>query len=236
MPLRILVYQHMSRDTPGLLGEAFQRRGAALDINCLYQAEPVRDPAGYDALLIMGGDMNVYQEEQYPWLAPETAFIRQAALRDQPTLGVCLGGQLLARALGAIVRLGGAPEIGLAEIVLNAAGQADPLFAGLGRLEITEWHDDTFDIPAGAVALASSAGCANQAFRYGARTYGLQFHPEVTPGLLEEWIAAAPYLPLDDQRALRAYFASRYAALQVQADGLVENFLRLSFGPGASPH
>ena len=226
MTTRILIYQHMDRDRPGLIGEALQRRGLSIDINCPYLGEAVRDPSEYDALVVMGGDMNVYQEEQFPWLADETRFIRQAALDGQAILGVCLGGQLLARALDAIVRLGGAPELGLAEIVLNAAGRADPLFEGLSSPESIVWHDDTFDISAGAVALASSEGCANQAFRYGERAYGLQFHPEVTPALLEEWIAAAPYLAVDDQRALRAHFASRYAALQTQTDCLVENFLR----------
>jgi len=223
---RILVYQHMDRDRLGLIGEALLRRGVAIDINCPYLGEGVRDPSEYDALVVMGGDMNVYQEEQFPWLAVETRFIRQAALDGQAILGVCLGGQLLARALGAIVRLGGAPELGLAEIDLTEAGRVDPLFEGLASLESTVWHDDTFDIPAGAVALASSEGCANQAFRYGERAYGLQFHPEVTPALLEEWIAAAPYLAVDDQRALRAHFASRYPALRAQTDCLVDNFLR----------
>ena len=98
------------------------------------------------------------------------------------------------------------------------------------------WHDDTFDIPAGAVVLASSAGCANQAFRYGERAYGLQFHPEVTPAILEDWIAAAPYLAVDDQRALRAHFENRYAALQTQADCLVENFLRPPLGRRRHSH
>jgi GMP synthase (glutamine-hydrolysing) len=223
---RVLVYQHMASDGPGLIGEALLRHDVALDICHVYQDEAVRDPSEYDALVVMGGDMNVYQEEQYAWLAVETRLIRQAALDGQAMLGVCLGGQMLARALGAIVRLGGAPEIGLAEIVLTDEGRADPLFAGLPSVEATVWHDDTFDVPAGAVALASSAGCANQAFRYGQRAYGLQFHPEVTPAILEDWIAQAPYLAVDDQRALRAHFESRYQALQAQTDCLVENFLR----------
>ena len=138
---------------------------------------------------------------------------------------------MLAKALGAIVRLGGAPEIGVADITLNDAGMADVLFAGLPAVEGVVWHDDIFDIPSGALALASSAGCANQAFRYGQRAYGLQFHPEVTPALLDDWIDAAPYLGPEDRRALRAHFASRYETLREQMDCLMENFLRLI--PGA---
>src|SRR5205823_3584332 len=98
---RILIYQHMASDSPGLIGKALLRKGVATQINYLYQGEAVRDPSGYDALIVMGGEMNVYQEEQFPWLAVETRFVRQAALGGQAILGICLGGQLLARALGA---------------------------------------------------------------------------------------------------------------------------------------
>jgi GMP synthase (glutamine-hydrolysing) len=216
----------MAADGPGFIGEAFLRRGATLDICHVYQGDAVRDPSDYDALLVMGGEMNVYQEEQFPWLAEETRLIRRATLEGKPVLGICLGGQLLARALDATVHLGGAPEIGLTEITLNEAGRADPLFDDLATVEAVVWHDDTFDIPGGAVGLASSAGCANQAFRYGERAYGLQFHPEVTPAMLEEWIAAAPYLSPEDQRALRADFMRKVDALQAQTDCLAANFLR----------
>jgi GMP synthase (glutamine-hydrolysing) len=183
----------MASDSPGLIGEALLRKGIAMDINYLYQGETVRDPSAYDALVVMGGDMNVYQEEQFPWLAVETGFIRQAALAGQAVLGICLGGQLLARALGAIVRLGGAPELGLTEIQLTEAGLADPLFEGLLSVEATVWHDDTFDIPAGAVVLSSSAGAANQAFRYGERAYGLQFHRRSRP---RSWRTGLPRRPI----------------------------------------
>ena len=227
MTTRVLIYQHDPTDAPGLIGESLVRRGVAVDVCRLDQGEAVRDPSGYAAVISMGGDMNVYQEEQYPWLAAETDALRRAALMGQAALGVCLGGQLLAKALGAIVRLGGAPEIGVADITLNDAGRADPLFAGLQAMASVVWHDDTFDIPSGAVALASSAGCANQAFRYGPRAYGLQYHPEVTPALLEEWMDAAPYLGQADRRALREHFAGRYEAMREQTDCLIENFLRL---------
>jgi GMP synthase-like glutamine amidotransferase len=231
MTTRVLVYQHMAADGPGFIGEAFLRRGAALDICHAYRGDAVRDASGYDALLVLGGEMNVYQEEQFPWLAEETRLMRRAALGGQAVLGICLGGQLLARALDTTVHLGGAPEIGLTEITLNEAGRADPLFEGLPIVEAVVWHDDTFDIPSGAVALGESAGCANQAFRFGERAYGLQFHPEVNPAMLEDWIAAAPYLAPADQQALRADFTRKVDALQAQADSLVANFLRLLARP-----
>src|SRR5512138_3885272 len=118
-------------------------------------------------LLVMGGTMNVYAEDKHPWLRDETQAIRQAVEVDKSVLGVCLGGQLLAKALDAPVHLGAVTEIGLTPISLTEAGKSDPLFEGLSQVEAVEWHDDTFDIPQGALALAGSEGCANQAFRFG---------------------------------------------------------------------
>jgi GMP synthase-like glutamine amidotransferase len=139
-------------------------------------------------------------------------------------LGIYLGGQLLAKALDAQVHLGAATEIGLIPIALTEAGKADPLFESLSQVEAVEWHDDSFDIPAGAVALARSEGCAHQAFRFGQCAYGLQFHPEVSPMMLAEWIKhdgesidRSPF-----QRAVEA----KAGALLTQADRLIDNFVR----------
>ncbi len=229
--MRVLVFQHDPHDGPGYLGEALVGRGAALRIVRLDNGEAatggalaVPDPSDYDGLLIMGGVMNVYQEDQYPWLADETRAIRRAVDLNKPVLGVCLGGQLLAKALDAPVRLDGAPEIGLTPIALTEVGQTDPLFAKLSRVEAVEWHDDTFDIPAGAVALARSERCANQAFRFGQRAYGLQFHPEVSPAMLAEWIKGASNAPADFA-TFQSEVEARAKVLQAQANRLIENFL-----------
>jgi GMP synthase (glutamine-hydrolysing) len=223
--LSVLVFQHDPYDGPGYLGEALLRRGARLTIVRLDNGEVVPDTSDYDMLLVMGGGMNVYQEDKYPWLVEETRAIRRAVVSDKPVLGVCLGGQLLAKALGAQVHLGAATEIGLTPITVTDDGKSDPLFEGLPQLEAVEWHDDTFDIPTGAVALARSEGCAHQAFRLGQWAYGLQFHPEVSPMMLAEWIKDAGE-PIDRSSFQRGV-ESKVVALQTQADRLVDNFVRL---------
>jgi GMP synthase-like glutamine amidotransferase len=225
MTLFVLVFQHELHDGPGYLGDALQRRGAILTVVRLDEGEKIPAISDYDMLLVMGGLMNVYQEDKYSWLVEETRAIRQAVESDKAVLGLCLGGQLLARALDAQVHLGVATEIGLTPIILTKEGKTDPLFEGLPQIEAVEWHDDTFDIPTGAVALACSDGCANQAFRFGEGAYGLQFHPEVSPAMLAEWIKGEGS-PID-----RSYFQraveSKVGALQAQADRLIDNFLRV---------
>ena len=133
--MRVLVLQHDWNDGPGYLGEALEKRGATLDVVRLDQHESIPDIAAYDMLLIMGGEMNVYQEEQHPWLAPETRTIREAIDADKAVLGVCLGGQLLAKALDAKVHLGASREIGLVPMTLTDEGRHDLVFAGLTALE-----------------------------------------------------------------------------------------------------
>jgi GMP synthase-like glutamine amidotransferase len=225
MSLSVLVFQHEPDDGPGYLGDALIRRNAKLDIVRLDKNEAVADPASYDMLLVMGGAMNVYQEDKYPWLIEERRAIREAVEAGKAVLGVCLGGKLLAKALDAQVHLGAATEIGLTPITLTEAGKADPLFEGLSQVEAVEWHDDTFDIPAGAVALARSEGCAHQAFRFGRQAYGLQFHPEVSPVMLAEWIKSASDSSIDRSSFQRAVEA-KAEALQNQADRLMDNFVR----------
>jgi GMP synthase (glutamine-hydrolysing) len=225
MTLSVLVFQHAPDDGPGYLGEALIRHGARLTMVRLDKGELMPTTAPYNMFLVMGGEMNVYQEDKYPWLIEETETIREAVEAGKAVLGVCLGGQLLAKALGAQVHIGVATEIGLTPITLTEAGEADPLFEGLPEVEAVEWHDDTFDIPAGAVALARSEGCAHQAFRFGQQVYGLQFHPEVSPLMLAEWIKGADETPID-RSAFQHAMEAKAGALQTQADRLIDNFVR----------
>ena len=225
MTLSVLVFQHELHDGPGYLGEALIRQGAKLDIVRLDESKVVPDIAVYEMLLVMGGTMNVYQEDKHPWLVQETRAIRQAVDSDKAVLGVCLGGQLLAKALDAQVHLGIATEIGLTPITLTEEGRNDPLFEGLPQIEAVEWHDDTFDIPNKAIVLAYSEACAHQAFRFGERAYGLQFHPEVSPVMLAEWIKEEGS-PIDRSHFQRAVEA-KVSALRAQADRLIDNFMRV---------
>jgi GMP synthase-like glutamine amidotransferase len=224
LTLSVLVFQHEAHDGPGYIGEALLRRGARLTRIRLDKGETIPERPDYDLLLVMGGTMNVYQEGKYPWLIEETQVIRQAVDGGKAVLGICLGGQLLAKALGAKVHVGAAREIGLIPIGLNLAGEVDPLFDGLSPLEAAEWHDDTFDIPDGAIPLASSEGCAHQAFRFGESVYGLQFHPEVSPMMLAEWIKEAGQSP--DESSFQRAIEARAGALETQADRLVDNLIR----------
>jgi GMP synthase (glutamine-hydrolysing) len=229
--VRVLVLHHGPLDGPGYLGEALARRGAALSIVRLDLGQPIPLASACDALLILGGEMNVYQEAEHPWLVAEDRAIKAAVAEGAPVLGVCLGGQLLAKALGAPVRLDGATEVGLISVALTPAGRADPLFAGLpGELEVVAWHDDTFAIPTDAVGLAGSRDCPNQAFRFGARAYGLQFHPEVSPAMLAEWTSGATGDRSSGWAAFRRQVEARAETLRAQAERLAANFL----GAGAA--
>jgi GMP synthase-like glutamine amidotransferase len=192
----------------------------------------VPDPSAYDLLLVMGGVMNVYQEDKFPWLSEETQAIHKAVETGKAVLGVCLGGQLLAKALGAQVHLGVATEIGLLPITLTEQGKSDPLFDGLSELEAVEWHDDTFDIPKEAIALASSDGCAHQAFRFGERAYGLQFHPEVSPLMLAAWIKGAS--ESIDRSSFQRAVEVKAEILEAQAERLIHNLIHKCIFAGSA--
>jgi GMP synthase-like glutamine amidotransferase len=135
--------------------------------------------------------MGVYDEAQYPFLRDEHRFLTRVLGQGVPLLGICLGSQLLAKALGARVYRNPHKEIGWYTVDLTPAGAADPLFAGLtSPIPVFQWHGDAFDMPTGATPLASSPLCMHQAFRFGDRVYGLLFHLELTPDIIYSWMAA----------------------------------------------
>jgi GMP synthase (glutamine-hydrolysing) len=148
----------------------------------------------FDAVLAMGGPMGAGDDGDHPWLGAEKQLVREAVEAGRPFLGVCLGVQLLAASLGARVYEAEQPEVGLLPVELTPEGREDPLFAGLGDpLVSLQWHGDTFDLPSGAVRLASSSSIPNQAFRAGERAYGVQFHLEVTGEMAREWSQVPAY-------------------------------------------
>jgi len=241
-PLRLLVFQHIACEHPGVFREHLARDGVEWTAVELDAGEPIPDLAGYDALWVMGGPMDVWQEDAHPWLAPEKVAIREAVLdRGMPFLGVCLGHQLLAAALGGEVGPAREPEVGIIEVELTEAGRAHPLLAGLpARGACLQWHSaEVLRAPEDAVVLARSPACAVQAMAVGPRAFGLQYHVELTEATVPEW-AGVPAYTASLERALgpgavprlQAEAAARMAEFNRDAERLYRNFMAVA-RPGA---
>ena len=180
---KVYVLQHHAVENLGTIADALEGAALAWQYVRVDKDQPVpRDMKGAGGLIVMGGPMGVYQTERYPWLRDEMALINDAIARNIPVLGVCLGAQILAAALGAKVeRNPNGKEIGWHPIRVAAAAKQDRLLCDLPEsMTPFHWHGDIFELPAGAVSLASSEKTPCQAFRYGDKTWGFQFHFEVT--------------------------------------------------------
>lgn len=191
---RVLVVRHVPEEALGRLQLELSACRVALEVADCFAADwPGRvargfDPANYDGLVVMGGPMSANDAERFPHLAVELDWLRAATAAGLPTLGICLGAQLLAKALGGRVYRHQVPEIGWYSIELLPAAAEDPLLGqGIGHATVFHWHNDTFELPPGAVQLARSATCPQQAFRIG-NVWGLQFHPEMTAAMADDWL------------------------------------------------
>lgn len=192
-PLHIHWLQHVAFEGLGSIEPWATSRGHALSVTRLYAGDPLPSAGNFDWLIVMGGPMGVGDETAFPWLASEKRLLREALAAGKTVLGICLGAQLLAEALGAAVRRNRHREIGWFPIRLAQGPEAHPLVGGWpAELEVFHWHGDTFEAPAGATLLAASAGCANQAFASGERVVGLQFHLETTPAAARALIENCP--------------------------------------------
>ena len=187
---RLLVFQHVSFEILGTLHSLLKARGFRIRYANFGRHPHARaEIARYNGLVVLGGPMNVDDLERHPHLAVEVELIQQAIEQGLPVLGICLGAQLIAKALGARVHANGGKEIGWYDVSPTLAAKDDPLFRDFGEMEkIFQWHGDVFELPAGAVHLATSQRCPHQAFRYGTNVYGLQFHLEVDEHLIERWL------------------------------------------------
>jgi len=187
--MNILIIKHIDIEGPGLIEcclnqEKIPYRVLNLEANARL---PKIDDLSH--IILLGGPMNVYEEDRYPFLKDEDLFIKEAIQRGKVILGICLGAQLIAKALGAKIFKAPLKEIGWYDVSLTETGSSDPIFSKLpNTFPVFQWHEDTFEIPHAGKLIATSPSVPNQAFRYGENTYGLQFHLEVTEEMIKEWM------------------------------------------------
>ena len=228
MAKEILVLKHIGVEGPGGIGDFFMDTTWDLKTVDLVKGEVLPGSLkNTGAVISLGGPMNVYEEDKYPFLREEIIFLQRAVKEEVPILGICLGAQLLARACGAKVIKAPVKEIGWCRIILTEQGREDYLFTALPKeFDMFQWHEDTFEIPQGAVRLAGSGPCPNQAFRVGKNAYGLQFHAEVNPEMVESWIEkyAPDGAPVPDM-LIESY--KRKRALEKYTSILCLNFARI---------
>lgn len=176
--MRAVCLKHVPFEGPGAFATSLAKHGCSLDCRLVPKNGLPPDPG--DLLIVMGGPMSVNDPD--PWIEEETSFIRSALLADKPVLGICLGSQFMAKALGATIRPGRAMEIGMTPVRLTNDGKQDPVFGSCpGSFDVFEWHGEIFDLPKDCVPLAGSGVAPLQAFRYGSCAYGLLFHLEMEP-------------------------------------------------------
>jgi GMP synthase-like glutamine amidotransferase len=201
--MRLLAVVHGEEVRSGVFADPVADRGHELEEwSIARRPAPLRPLESYDAVFVFGGSMHADEEEAHPWLRNEEELLRRFLDARKPVLGVCLGGQLLAKAAGARVHRVAEPEIGWYPVELAPAAAHDPLFARLPqRFQALQWHYYAFDLPDGAVELARSPVCS-QAFRLGELAWAVQFHPEVTHAMVEGWLEEPEEVPFD-REALR---------------------------------
>jgi GMP synthase-like glutamine amidotransferase len=225
--MHIHSFHHNPCEGLGEIATWARRKGHSLSSTHFYRGElpPALDDV--DWLIVMGGPMNIYEHRNFPWLVAEKEAIAKAIAGKKRLLGVCLGSQLIADALGGKVFQNPAVEIGWSPVHINR--NASPLFAQFPEeLTVLHWHGDTFSIPPGAVYMGSSEGCHNQAFVMGTRIVGLQFHLEVNAGdvaafvRMEGNLGSGPYIQRGPEiiHAAPVHLPSAHAALETLLDGL----------------
>ncbi len=187
--MSVLIIKHVDMEGPGLIEDCLKEQRVSYRILNLQSEFHLPKPGDLKGVVILGGPMNVYEEDRYPFLREEDLFIKEVIQRGKAILGICLGAQLMAKALGARVSRAPLKEIGWYDVSLTKVGAEDPFFCKLPKtFPVFQWHEDTFEIPHAGKLIATSNPVSHQAFRYGENAYGLQFHLEVTEDMIRDWM------------------------------------------------
>jgi GMP synthase-like glutamine amidotransferase len=185
--MNVCVLQHAAFEGPGEIAAWAARHGHSVGVHHLYRGDPLPRPEAFALLVVMGGEMNIYQYRDWPWLKPERECIQSALAQGKRVVGICLGAQLIADALGARVFQNAEHEMGWLPIAWTDEARA--AFPGLPAVTtVLHWHGDTFELPAGATRLATSEGCSEQGFLIRNKCLGLQFHLEVDAPLVKQFV------------------------------------------------
>ncbi|MFU0503860.1 type 1 glutamine amidotransferase [Pseudaminobacter sp. NGMCC 1.201702] len=218
--MRVLVVQNFDKAELGQVGDALAEAGAEIDIRKAHLGDPLpADASEHDALVVLGGGQNALADEEFPYIPSILSLMRDFEAKDRAVLGICLGGQLLARAFGGENLIGTSPEFGWRQISRTDAAADDAVLGVLPETFLAfQVHDDTFTLPKGAVHLCTTPATRNQAFRVGRAAYGFQFHFEADLPLVRQWNAAFPELMLKHRPDWFDSFDDEAAAHSRQAD------------------
>lgn len=238
---RLMVFQHVAAEPLGTLHARIRARGHRIRFHNFHrhpEAEPNVDR--YHGLIVLGGPMNVMDQHRHPHLKTELRAIEAALTQGKPVLGICLGAQLLAHVLGAPVTRHAQPEIGWYDLHTTDHGRQDPVLQHLGEsAPVFQWHGCTYGLPSGAVQLARTASCEQQAFRFGSNAYGFQFHMEADAAMIERWLRLPAYRDElaaagigQDAESIRGATVAQLAAMQPLAETAFNQFLDLVGRPG----
>lgn len=231
---RALVIRHVAHEGLGVMKRPLERDCVVEYIDVFKGASVPSRIDGYDALVVLGGPMGVYEDDIYPFIKAEVKLTEEALKKRVPTLGICLGSQILAKAAGARVYKGGKKEIGWYDVTLTEDADGDWLFLGFPeRFRAFHWHGDTFDVPKGSLLLASSEMFPNQVIKPGPAAYGIQFHLEVTEQMIREWVALnqEELKPLEgtiDPKAILDETPKRIEGLNRLGNALASRFIRMA--------